>query len=126
MPPLRPKPVMNSAANLATNCALAAALCLMSGALVSCAQEPSILADTGKDYTALSGKLAKDMTEKAVADTLGGTPDKTDLTTCTDHAGKQWQCRTWIFAGGKPKTNLRVVFYQADDSAWHVAAWDVF
>ena len=74
----------------------------------------------------MSGKLAKDMTEKGVADALGATPDKADMTTCTDHAGKEWQCRTWIFAGGKPKTNLRVVFYQADDSAWHVAAWDVF
>jgi hypothetical protein len=127
MPPLRTKRVMNLTANLAANFALAAALCLMSGVLMSCAQQPSILADTSKDYTALSGKLAKDMTEKAVADTLGGTPDKADLTTCTDHAGKQWQCRTWIFAGGsKPKNNLRVVFYQADDGSWRVAAWDMF
>jgi hypothetical protein len=79
-----------------------------------------------KDYTALSAKLAKDMAERDVATTLGGTPDKNDLTTCTDHAGKQWQCRSWIFAGGKPKNNLRVVFYQADDHSWRVVSWDMF
>jgi hypothetical protein len=79
-----------------------------------------------KDYTTLSAKLAKDMGERDVASTLGATPDKNDLITCTDHAGKQWQCRTWIFAGGKPKNNLRVVFYEADDHTWRVAAWDLF
>ncbi len=118
-------------ANLATNVALAAALCVAAGGLTSCAREPSllpasVLPDSSKDYTALAGKLAKDMTEKGVADALGATPDKADLTTCTDHAGKQWQCRTWIFAGGKPKNNLRVVFYQAADDSWRVAAWDMF
>ena len=104
----------------------AAVLCLLSDGLLSCAGQTSALPGNTRDYAALSGRLAKDMTEKGVADVLAATPDKVDLTTCTDHAGKQWQCRTWIFAGGKPKTNLRVVFYQADDSAWHVAAWDVF
>jgi hypothetical protein len=105
---------------------LMAALCLMSGSLLSCAGQTSALPGNTRDYAALTGKLAKDMTEKGVADALAATPDKADLTTCTDPAGKQWQCRTWIFAGGKPKTNLRVVFYQADDSTWKVAAWDVF
>lgn len=126
MPSLRTKPVASSATKLVTNAVLAAAL--LSAGLMSCAQQSSILPDsTPKDYAALSGKLAKDMTEKAVADTVGGTPDKADITTCTDHAGKQWQCRTWIFAGGtKPKNNLRVVFYQADDGSWRVAAWDMF
>ena len=104
----------------------AAVLCLMSNGLLSCAGQSSALPGDTRDYAALSGKLAKDMTEKGVADALAATPDKADLTTCTDHAGKEWQCRTWIFAGGKPKTNLRVVFYKADDSTWHVAAWDVF
>jgi hypothetical protein len=123
MPSSGTKPVMN----LATSLALTAMLCLASGSLISCARVPSVLPDSTKDYIALSGKLAKDMTEKAVADALGGTPDKADITTCTDHAGKQWQCRTWIFAGGsKPKNNLRVVFYQGDDSTWRVAAWDMF
>ena len=105
---------------------VAAVLCLMSAGLLSCAGQSSALPGNTRDYGALSGKLAKDMTEKGVADALAATPDKADLTTCTDHAGKQWQCRTWIFAGGKPNTNLRVVFYQAGDSTWHVAAWDVF
>jgi hypothetical protein len=105
---------------------VAAILCLMSAGLLSCAGQTSVLPGDTRDYGAMSGKLTKDMTEKGVADALAATPDKVDLTTCTDHAGKQWQCRTWIFAGGKPKTNLRVVFYQADDHAWHVAAWDVF
>lgn len=127
MPSLRTNLVMNLTANLAANLISAAALCLVSGSLVSCAQQSSVLPESTKDYTALSGKLAKDMPEKAVADALGTTPDKADLTTCTDHAGKQWQCRTWIFAGGsKPKNNLRVVFYQADDGSWRVAAWDMF
>ncbi|MGA9008596.1 MAG: hypothetical protein WB495_17385 [Xanthobacteraceae bacterium] len=66
------------------------------------------------------------MSERDVANTLGGTPHKADLTTCTDHEGKQWQCRTWIFGGGKPKNNLRVVFYQADDSTCRVVTWDMF
>jgi hypothetical protein len=79
-----------------------------------------------KDYTAPSAKLTKDMSERDVANTLGGTPHKADLTTCTDHEGKQWQFRTWIFGGGKPKNNLRVVFYQADDSTWRVVTWDMF
>jgi hypothetical protein len=109
----------------------AAALCLMSGDLLSCAgQSSALLGNTSssntRDYAALSAKLTKDMTEKGVADAIGATPDKADLITCTDHAGKEWQCRTWIFAGGKPKTSLRVVFYQADDTSWHVAAWDTF
>lgn len=117
--------------SLRTNLILTTAvLCLVSNGLMSCTRQSSILApalaDHDKDYASLSGKLAKDMTEKGVSDTLGATPDKADITTCTDHAGKQWQCRTWIFAGGKPKDNLRVVFYQADDSSWRVAAWDVF
>ena len=126
--PSRTKPFITLAANLA----MAAALCVAAGGLASCARGPSLLPasalpDSTKDYTALSGKLAKDMTEKAVADALGATPDKADLITCTDHAGRQWQCRTWIFAGGsKPKNNLRVVFYQADDGSWRVAAWDMF
>jgi hypothetical protein len=113
--------------SLRTNLILATVvLCLVSTGLMSCAQQSTVLADHNKDYASLSGKLAKDMTEKGVSDAVGATPDKADLTTCTDHAGKQWQCRTWIFAGGKPKNNLRVVFYQADDASWRVAAWDMF
>ena len=104
----------------------AVVLCLMSGGLLSCAGQSSALPGNTRDYGAMSGKLAKDMTEKGVADALGATPDKADMTTCTDHAGKQWQCRTWIFGGGKPKNNLRVVFYQADDSTWRVVTWDMF
>jgi hypothetical protein len=102
----------------------AVALCLTSSGLMSCARLGAGFAD--KDYTALSAKLAKDMSERDVATTLGATPDKADMTTCTDHEGKQWQCRTWIYAGGKAKNNLRVVFYQADDSAWRVVSWDMF
>jgi hypothetical protein len=104
--------------------AAAAAFGLMSSFLLSCARLNDVA--SSKDYTGLSAKLAKDMSEHDVADTLGATPDKADLTTCTDHAGKQWQCRTWIFGGGKPKNNLRVVFYQADDSTWRVVSWDMF
>jgi hypothetical protein len=102
----------------------AAALCLVSSGLLSCARIGASLAD--KDYSALSAKLAKDMSERDVATMLGATPDKADLIPCTDHEGKQWQCRTWIYAGGKPKNNLRVVFYQADDSAWRVVSWDMY
>jgi hypothetical protein len=102
-----------------------AALCLVSNGLMSCAQQAAVLADSGKDYAALSGKLAKDMSEKAVADAVGATPDKADITTCTDHAGKQWQCRTWVYTS-KPKESLRIVFYQAGDASWRVAAWDTF
>jgi hypothetical protein len=104
--------------------AAAAAFGLMSSFLMSCARLNDVTHD--KDYTALGAKLAKDMSERDVANTLGGTPDKADLATCTDHEGKQWQCRTWIFGGGKPKNNLRVVFYQADDSTWRVVTWDMF
>ncbi len=102
----------------------AAVVGLMCSFLMSCAPLNNVT--QSKDYTSLSTKLAKDMSERDVANTLGGTPDKADLTTCTDHEGKQWQCRTWIFGGGKPKNNLRVVFYQADDSAWRVVTWDMF
>jgi len=97
----------------------AAALCLM-----SCTRFDSGLQD--KDYTSLSARLKKDMSERDVSTALGSPPDKADLITCTDHAGKSWQCRTWIYGGGTPKNNLRVVFYQADDSAWRVVAWDMF
>ena len=103
-----------------------AALCLAAAGLSACARSSNLLPDNGKDYAALSGKLAKDMSEAGVAQAIGSTPAKADLTTCTDHAGKEWQCRTWIFAGGKPKNNLRVVFYQTDDHSWRVAAWDLF
>jgi hypothetical protein len=102
----------------------AAALGLMSSGLLSCAGMSSSLSN--KDNTALSAKLAMDMSERDVATTLGATPDKADLITCTDHDGKQWQCRTWIYAGGKAKNNLRVVFYQADDSTWRVVSWDMY
>jgi hypothetical protein len=102
----------------------AAALCLTSSGLMSCARLSADLAD--KDYTALSAKLAKDMSEQDVATALGATADKADMTTCTDHEGKQWQCRTWLYAGGKAKNNLRVVFYQANDSTWRVVSWDMF
>ena len=104
--------------------AAAAAFGLMSSFLMSCARLNDIT--QSKDYTVLSAKLTKDMSERDVANTVGGTPDKADLTTCTDHEGKQWQCRTWIFGGGKPKNNLRVVFYQADDHSWRVVSWDLF
>jgi hypothetical protein len=103
--------------------AAAAAFCLMSCG-VSGNGLTAALAD--KDYNSLSTKLKKDMSEGDVAVTLGSPPDKADLITCTDPAGKPWQCRTWIYGGGKPKNNLRVVFYQADDSAWRVVTWDTF
>jgi hypothetical protein len=103
---------------------VAASLCLMADGLMSCARLASSLGD--KDYGALSTKLSKDMSERDVATTLGGTPTKNDLTNCTDPQGKQWQCRTWIYGGGKAKNNLRVIFYQADDSAWRVVSWDMF
>jgi hypothetical protein len=103
----------------------AAALGLVGFCLVDCGGGlTAALHD--KDYTELSAKLQKDMTEKDVATTLGATPDKADMTTCTDHEGKQWQCRTWIYAGGKPKNTLRVVFYQDQSNAWRVVTWDMY
>lgn len=79
-----------------------------------------------KDFAALSAQLQKDMAETEVAKTLGAPPDKADLVNCVDHAGNPWPCRTWIYAGGRPKNNLRVVFYQTSDSAWRVASWDMY
>jgi hypothetical protein len=98
----------------------AAALCLMGcgGGLTA--------GLASKDYSALSASLKKDMSERDVATALGATPDKADLVTCTDPEGKPWQCRTWIYAGGRAKNNLRVVFYQDQSSAWRVAAWDMY
>lgn len=79
-----------------------------------------------KDYVSLSLRLQKDMSEQDVVTTIGAPPDKADTVTCTDHDGKPWQCKTWIYSGGRPKNNLRLVFYQADDKAWRVVAWQVY
>jgi hypothetical protein len=79
-----------------------------------------------KDYVSLSLRLQKDMSEQAVTTTLGAPPDKVDTVTCTDHDGNPWQCKTWIYGGGRPKNNLRLVFYQADDKAWRVVAWQIY
>jgi hypothetical protein len=79
-----------------------------------------------KDYTALSAKLTKDMSETDVTATLGSAPDKTDLVQCHDHAGSPWQCKTWIYAGGGPKNTLRLVFYQTNNKDWRVGAWEIY
>jgi hypothetical protein len=79
-----------------------------------------------KDYVSLSLRLQKDMSEQDVTTTLGAPPDKADMVTCTDHDGNPWQCKTWIYGGERPKNNLRLVFYQADDKAWRVVAWQVY
>lgn len=94
----------------------ATALCLTGcGNLTAAVQQ--------KDYTSLSLQLKKDMSEEDVSKTMGSAPDKTDMVTCVDHAGSPWQCRTWIFNGGRPRNNVRVVFYQSDDKAWRVVSW---
>lgn len=97
-----------------------AALCL-----IGCAKftEPGT---PEKNYAALSAQLKKDMSEQEVAATLGSPPDKADLTTCTDTSGAPWQCRTWIYSAGRPKNSVRLVFYQAEDKAWRVAAWQIY
>jgi hypothetical protein len=79
-----------------------------------------------KDYVSLSLRLHKDMSEQDVTTTLGAPPDKADMVTCTDHDGNPWQCKTWIYSGERPKNNLRLVFYQADDKAWRVVAWQLY
>jgi hypothetical protein len=79
-----------------------------------------------KDYASLSSQLKKDMTELQVAATIGSAPDKTDMVTCTDHDGKPWQCKTWIYSGGSAKNTLRLVLYQAASGEWRVASWDVY
>jgi hypothetical protein len=80
----------------------------------------------GKDYNSLSQQLKKDMSEKEVSTTIGSAPDKIDLVKCVDHSGNPWQCKTWIYSGGRPKNTLRLVFYQTDNSDWRVAAWDLY
>jgi hypothetical protein len=100
--------------------AAAAAFCLVGCAKIAAPGAPE------KDYASLSAKLKKDMSEEDVASTLGSTPDKADLTTCTDTSGAPWQCRTWIYYGGHPKNSVRLVFYQAEDKAWRVAAWQIY
>ena len=59
--------------SLRTNMILATAvLCLVSNGLMSCTRQSPLLApalaDHDKDYASLSGKLAKDMTEKGAED----------------------------------------------------------
>jgi hypothetical protein len=100
--------------------AAAAALCL-----IGCAKIATPGAQA-KDYASLSEKLKKDMSEEDVASTLGAPPDKADLITCTDTSGAPWQCRTWIYYGGRPKNSVRLVFYQAEDKAWRVATWQIY
>jgi hypothetical protein len=56
--------------------AAAAVFALTCSLLMSCAQLSNVT--QGKDYTSLSTKLAKDMSERDVANTLGSTPDKAD------------------------------------------------
>ncbi len=79
-----------------------------------------------KDYAAPSLLLKKDMAEADVTALLGGPPDKNDMITCTDHDGSPWQCKSWIYGGGRPKNNLRLIFYQAEDKAWRVVSWQVY
>ena len=108
MPSLRPKLIM-----------AATAFCLMGcGNLATGLQQ--------KDYNSSSLRLKKDMSEQEVAATIGSSPDKVDMVTCVDHSGSPWQCRTWIYYGGHPKNSLRLVFYQADDKQWRVAAWQIY
>jgi hypothetical protein len=97
-------------------------------ALASCSNTSDLTTGSlrGKDYASLSAQLKKDMTEKEVAVTLGATPDKANTEKCTDHDGKPWTCKTWLFAGSGPKGTLRVVFYQTESSDWRVAAWDMY
>jgi hypothetical protein len=100
----------------------AAALCLL-----GCAKFANVTpAASSKDYSSLSGQLKKDMSEQEAAATLGSAPDKADLVTCTDSSGAPWQCRTWLYYGGRPKNSVRLVFYQADDKAWRVATWQIY
>jgi hypothetical protein len=100
--------------------ALAAiALCLVGCANLA-AQAPQ------KDYAALSLLLKKEMSEADVTTALGTPPDKNDMITCTDHDGSPWQCKSWIYAGGRPKNNLRLIFYQAEDKAWRTVSWQVY
>ena len=96
----------------------ATALCL-----VGCANLTTPLPQ--KDYTALSLRLKKDMSEQDVTQTIGSPPDRNDLVTCTDHDGHPWQCKTWIYTG-RPKNNLRLVFYQDDDKAWRIVSWQIY
>jgi hypothetical protein len=98
----------------------AVALCLIGCAKLAAPGAPD------KNYASLSAQLKKDMSEQEVATTLGSSPDKADLITCTDTSGAPWQCRTWIYASGHPKSSVRVVFYQADDKAWRVAGWQTY
>jgi hypothetical protein len=79
-----------------------------------------------KDFASLGSQLKKDMTELQVAATIGSAPDKTNLVTCTDHEGKPWQCKTWIYSSGRAKNTLRLVFYQATSGEWRVASWDTY
>ena len=97
----------------------ALALCLASCAGLT-SQAPQ------KDYAALSLLLKKEMSEADVTAALGAPPDKNDIITCTDHDGSPWQCKSWIYAGGRPKNNLRLIFYQADDKAWRTVSWQVY
>jgi len=77
----------------------AAALCL-----IGCAKFGGLTPGAQyKDYSSLSTHLKKDMSEQDVAAALGSSPDKADLVTCTDTSGAPWQCRTWIYYGGRPK-----------------------
>jgi hypothetical protein len=98
----------------------AMALCL--GCCASLTPQPP---QPQKDYTSLSLRLKKDMTEGDVTETLGA-PDKNDQITCTEHNGNPWQCKSWIYEGGRPKNNLRLIFYQGEDKTWKVVSWQVY
>ena len=75
-----------------------------------------------KDYAALDLLLKKDMSEADVTAMVGAPPDKNDMITCTNHDGSPWQCKSWIYAGERPKNNLRLIFYQAEDKVWRVVS----
>jgi hypothetical protein len=79
-----------------------------------------------KDYNELSSQLKKDMSEEEVAAAIGSAPNKMDLVTCVDHAGSPWQCKTWIYYGGRPRNSLRLVFYQSDHGIWRSVSWQVY
>jgi hypothetical protein len=98
----------------------AMALCLFSCAKLG------IPGTQGKDYGALSAQLKKDMSEVDVSKMLGSAPDKADTVTCVNHDGSPWQCKTWLYYGGRPKNSLRLVLCQAEDKAWRVATWQIY
>jgi hypothetical protein len=107
-------------ASLRLTLVMAATVLCLAGCANLTAQAPQ------KDYAALGLLVKKDMSEADVTALLGAPPDKNDMITCTDHDGSPWQCKSWIYAGDRPKNNLRLIFYQAEDKAWRVVSWQVY